>query len=232
VRAAGVNRSAAAIDRGERARRGRMAQIAAPGDILDYWFADAARDPVKAEQRLDFWFRATSEHDREIEQRFGATLSAAAEGSLSDWKAGAHSARALVIVLDQFPRNIHRGTAAAFAHDEEALSAAKHGIGAGYLRGLTTIEQGFFVMPFQHCEDLTCQRESVTLFECIRDEATPAWRALAENMLQYARLHLELFERFGRFPHRNALLGRASTPDEAKFLESSTDSFGQVPRRT
>ncbi|HYC47796.1 MAG TPA: DUF924 family protein [Burkholderiales bacterium] len=204
--------------------------ISTPSDILEYWFIDSARDALKAKERLDFWFRATPEHDREIAQRFSATLEAAADGSLSHWETEPHAALALVIVLDQFPRNIHRATPAAFAYDAEALSVARHGVGAGYLRGLTTIEQGFFVMPYQHCEDLTCQRESVALSERITNDAAPEWRLLAEGMLHYARLHLELIERFGRFPHRNAILGRTSTPAEIEFLRTNSESFGQSAR--
>jgi uncharacterized protein (DUF924 family) len=201
--------------------------LATPDDILEYWFADAARDARAAAERMPFWFRSSGEHDREITERYTATLAAAADGSLSHWETQPHTALALVIVLDQFPRNIHRGTPAAFAHDAEALSVARHGVREGWLAGLTTIEQGFFVMPFQHCEDLAGQRESVTLFERIAHEASPEWRSLAEGMVRYARLHLELIERFGRFPHRNAILGRASTPDEVEFLKSNTESFGQ-----
>jgi uncharacterized protein (DUF924 family) len=204
--------------------------MSTPREILDYWFADATRDPLKAKARNDFWFRADPEHDREIAKRFTATLNAAAEGSLSHWETEPHSALALVIVLDQFPRNACRGTPGAFAHDAEALSVSRHGVGAGYLNGLTTVEQGFFVMPFQHCEDLACQRESVALFARIADDAPPDWRPIAENMLRYAHLHLELVERFGRFPHRNAILGRASTPAESEFLRTNTESFGQTAR--
>jgi uncharacterized protein (DUF924 family) len=201
-----------------------------PDEILDYWFGDAAREPLKAKARMDFWFRATPEHDREIAQRFAETLAAAAEGSLSHWETEPHASLALVIVLDQVPRNACRGKPAAFAHDAEALSVSRHGVGAGHLRGLTTIEQGFFVMPFQHCEDLACQRESVALFEQIAHDAAPDWLPIAENMLRYARLHLELIERFGRFPHRNAILGRASTSAEIEFLRTNTESFGQTTR--
>ena len=201
--------------------------VATPGDILEYWFADAARDARAAQDRMSFWFHCTPEDDRDIERRFAATLGAAGDGSLSHWETEPHAALALVIALDQFPRNIHRGTPAAFAYAAEALNVARHGVHEGYLRGLTTIEQGFFVMPFQHCEDLAGQRESVTLFGRIAHEAPAEWRSLAENMLRYARLHLELVERFGRFPHRNAILGRASTPEETEFLKSNTESFGQ-----
>jgi uncharacterized protein (DUF924 family) len=201
-------------------------------EILDYWFGEAAHDAAKAGERMAFWFRSTPEQDAAIAQRFSATLQAAADGSLAHWETDALSALALVIVLDQFPRNIHRGTPAAFAHDEEALNVARAGIRAGYMLGLTTAEQGFFAMPLQHSEDLTCQRDSVALFERIAHEAAPAWRQIAHDMLRYARLHLDLVQRFGRFPHRNAILGRTSTPAELEFLASEHESFGQRATKT
>ena len=204
--------------------------VRTPADILDYWFTDAARDPVKAQARMAFWFRSAGRHDREIAERFTGKLNAAADGSLSHWETEPHAALALVIALDQFPRMIHRATPAAFACDAEALSVAKHGIREGYLDGFTTIEQGFFAMPFQHCEDLAGQRESVALFERIANDAPPEWRSLADGMVPYARMHFDLIERFGRFPHRNAILGRASTPEEVEFLKSNTESFGQNAR--
>jgi uncharacterized protein (DUF924 family) len=132
-----------------------------------------------------------------------------------------------VIVLDQFPRNIHRGRPLAFAHDDHALRVTRRGVADGHLEALTTMEQAFLLMPFQHCEDLDCQREGMALFERLLASAPPPWRAVAENVVNYARLHLELIERFGRFPHRNAILGRTSTRAELEYLRSSPESFGQ-----
>jgi uncharacterized protein (DUF924 family) len=130
-------------------------------------------------------------------------------------------------VLDQFPRNIHRGRPRAFAHDDHALRVTRRGVADGHLEALTTMEQAFLLMPFQHCEDLDCQREGMALFERLLASAPPPWRSVAENVVNYARLHLELIERFGRFSHRNAILGRTSTRAELEYLNSGAETFGQ-----
>jgi uncharacterized protein (DUF924 family) len=201
---------------------------ATPEEVHAFWFADALGDPDRARRRLDFWFRSTPQTDDEIRQRFAPTLKAASEGLLAHWEAAPQSRVALVVVLDQFPRNIHRRTAAAFRHDAHALAVARRGVAAGHSAALTAPERAFLIMPFQHCENLAVQRESVALFERLVTDAPPSFRAFAEGNLKYARLHLEIVERFGRFPHRNAILGRASTPEEIDYLKSKPETFGQA----
>ena len=176
---------------------------------------------------MRFWFGSDRETDRHIAGHFAPTLHAASQGLLEDWETHPRGCLALTIVLDQFPRNINRGTAAAFQHDALALAVTRRGLSAGHLRALATLEQAFLLMPFQHCEDLACQREGVALFERMHAEAPSEWLPIADNIVQYARLHAEIIERFDRFPHRNAVLGRASTPEEIEFLKSNTESFGQ-----
>lgn len=202
--------------------------VETPASVRAFWFADALESPARAKSRMAWWFESDRDTDLLIAQRFTSTLEAASAGALSSWEREPLSCLALVVVLDQFPRNIHRATAAAFAHDAKALDVARRGLAAGYLRALSTVEQTFFLMPFQHCEDLACQRESVAHFQRMCDEAAPEWRALAQGVLDYARLHLEIVERFGRFPHRNAALGRASTPEEIDYLASTREHFGQA----
>src|SRR5215210_4839514 len=136
-----------------------------PEEIHEFWFADAVSDPAKADARMTFWFHSTPESDALITRRFAAAVHEAASGTLSAWALKARPGVALIIVLDQFPRNIARGTAAAFAHDRQALILARRGVAAGFLYELTTVEQAFFLMPFQHSEDIACQREGVALFE-------------------------------------------------------------------
>jgi uncharacterized protein (DUF924 family) len=204
-----------------------MESLAAAEEVLAFWFADALDDPAKAMQRMAFWFESNPQTDRRVAERFAPLIEAASTGRLAGWEALPHSRLALVIVLDQFPRNVHRAKAAAFQHDEQALAVARRGVTAGDLSALKTIEQAFLLMPFQHCEDLACQREGVALFERMTREAPQEWRRVAEENLKYARLHLEIIERFGRFPHRNAILGRPSTPAETEYLRSNTQSFGQ-----
>ena len=177
---------------------------------------------------MDFWFRADSQADRTIANRYAATLEAAASGALDAWEAQPRSCLALVVVLDQFPRNIYRGSAAAFAHDARALAVTRRGVAAGHLRALETLEQGFLLMPFQHSEDLARQREGLELFERMLESAPPQWHSLTEGMVRYARLHRDIVERFGRFPHRNAILARESTAAELEYLATDHDSFGQT----
>jgi uncharacterized protein (DUF924 family) len=201
---------------------------ATPEAVLAFWFADALEAPAKAQARMPFWFEANADTDRRIAERFSTTLEAAAAGALDGWQAQPRECLALVIVLDQFPRNMHRGTAAAFEHDARALAATRRGIASGHLGALATLEQGFLLMPFQHCEDLACQREGVERYRRMVAGAAAEWREVAQGMLDYAVRHLEIVERFGRFPHRNAILGRPSTAAETEYLESNPESFGQA----
>ena len=200
---------------------------ATPEEVHAFWFADALGDPERATRRLDFWFRSTRQTDDTIRERFAPTLKAASDGLLAHWEATPHSRVALVIVLDQFPRNIHRGTADAFRHDPQALAVARRGFAAGHATALSVPERAFLLMPFQHAEDVSVQRESVAHFEKLVSDAPPGWRQFAEGNAKYARLHFEIVERFGRFPHRNAILARPSTPEELEYLKSNTENFGQ-----
>lgn len=198
-----------------------------PEDIHAFWFADSLNDPARAKARMAWWFGSDPDTDRLIAQRYTRVLEAAGAGALAAWEGEPVSCLALVIVLDQFPRNIHRAKPAAFQYDARALNVARRGLAAGHLQSLATIERAFFLMPFQHCEDLACQRESVAHFEHMVEGAAPEWREVAQGVFDYAKLHLGIVERYGRFPHRNAILRRASTAEEADYLASSAESFGQ-----
>jgi uncharacterized protein (DUF924 family) len=196
-------------------------------DVHEFWFAGAVSDPAEAEVRGGFWFGASAGTDTLVRGRFLQTVEAAVRGKLDAWLEAPQSAVSLVIVLDQFPRSIWRGTARAFAHDAEALRLAQASLARGHLRELRPVEQGFLVMPFQHVESVELQRESMRLYEGIAADALPPWQSVVENFLKFSRLHLELIERFGRFPHRNAILGRAPTSAEAAYLAAGGQSFGQ-----
>jgi len=198
-----------------------------PEEILQFWFADAAQAPAKAEARVSLWFTASAETDAQCRERFGTAVEAAARGELDSWTQAPRPALALVVLLDQFPRNIWRGTARAFAQDTQALAVARQAVAAGFLPELAPIEQPFLTLPFQHAETLGAQRESLRLCAEILAAAPPDWRALLESFLPYAQQHCELIERFGRFPHRNAVLGRVSTADEQAYLEHGGQTFGQ-----
>ena len=203
------------------------ARLNYPDDILNFWFGDASQSPAKAEARMSLWFEADPPMDARIRERFGAGVDAAARGKLVSWTAAPRPALALVVLLDQFPRNIWRGTARAFAHDGQALAVARKVVAAGFLPELAPIEQPFLTLPFQHSESLEAQRESVRLCREIETMAPLEWRPMLETFAPYADRHLELIERFGRFPHRNGVLGRVSTPDEEAYLAGGGETFGQ-----
>jgi len=196
-------------------------------DIHRFWFAGCETDPVAATARGDVWFRSSSDLDLQIRERFGSTIQEAARGELSSWQETPRSCVSLVVVLDQFPRNAFRNTAAAFDNDPAALAIVRRAIAACHPDKLTIVERAFLLMPYQHVEDLESQREGMQHFEHLAATAPAQWRAFAENTLQFARSHLEIIERFGRFPHRNRMLRRSSTLAEREYLDSKPDTFGQ-----
>jgi uncharacterized protein (DUF924 family) len=195
--------------------------------ILEFWFGRAADDPAEASARGAYWFEASEEADSLIRERFASAVEAAGRGELDSWVQEPRSALALVLLLDQFPRNIWRGTAKAFAHDAQALRVAREAVARGHFRDLAPVEQVFLTLPFQHSESIEDQREALRLASEIADAASSEWRPLFERCLQFANRHLALIERFGRFPHRNHLLGRTPTAEEEAYLEAGGESFGQ-----
>ena len=178
-------------------------------------------------QRLSFWFQANPAVDESISQRFSTPVRCAARGEFTAWEQAPRSCLALVILLDQFPRNIYRGKVEAFQYDSRALDVASRGVAAGYLEQLSLVEQCVFVLPYEHSEDVSVQRAGIGLLKQIVDGADPDWKPSAQVSLGFARRHLEIVERFGRFPHRNAVLDRSSTPAERAYLEGGGESFGQ-----
>ncbi|MBN8509461.1 MAG: DUF924 domain-containing protein [Burkholderiales bacterium] len=186
--------------------------------VLDFWFG-APGDPHHLQPRAG-WFRKDPAFDAAIRDRFGTLIDAALAGGLDAWAAPPHAAVARIVVLDQFPRNAFRDSARMFAGDAQALAAAKALVAAGADRGLPGVMRQFVYLPFEHAENLADQHESMRLFEQLaRDE--PALAGLPE----WARKHLDIVARFGRFPHRNALLGRASTTEEIEFLKQPGSGF-------
>ena len=175
------------------------------GDILDYWFADGM-------QR--HWFRGTPALDAEIRERFSATWRLGASGGLDDWAETPDGALALVILLDQFPLNMYRGQPESFASESKAIAITKAAISRHFDRQLPRDRLAFLYMPLMHSEDLDDQERSVALYEA----------AGLDDNLRFARHHRELIRRFGRFPHRNAILGRDSSREELDYL-ASKDAF-------
>lgn len=172
------------------------------------------------------WFGSGARHDAEIRERFGALHDRASRNELhSNWDATARGRLALIVLLDQFSRHIHRGTARAFAQDPAAQQLTLAGIDVGIDLQLAPVQRSFFYLPLEHAEDRALQARSVQCYERLATAVAEAWRKDYESFLDYARRHQAVIERFGRFPHRNALLGRPSTPDEAAFLEQPGSSF-------
>ncbi len=189
--------------------------------VLDFWFGEPGTP--RYGQASESWFMRDDAFDALIRERFGATLAAARRGECDDWQHTPLGALALVIVLDQFSRNTCRGHPDAFAADAQALEAARRLVASGADRALPTAEHRVFAyLPFEHAESLDAQRESVRLFEA---HARETGQTGPGSYLDYAHRHAAIIERFGRFPHRNAVLGRASTDEERAFLSEAGSSF-------
>jgi uncharacterized protein (DUF924 family) len=191
---------------------------ARPEAVLDFWFGP----PDDPGHRLPrpAWFRKDPAFDQQVRERFGPTIEAALAGRLEAWAGEPLPALAQVIVLDQFTRNAFRDTARAFAGDERALAAARAMVDSGQDRGLGGVQRQFVYMPFEHAEDLAAQEQALRLFARLGQDEP----ALAD-LLRWAQAHHDIVARFGRFPHRNALLGRANTPDEEAFLKTPGSAF-------
>ncbi|GCL61714.1 DUF924 family protein [Pseudaquabacterium pictum] len=189
--------------------------------VLDFWFGPPD-DPGHAQPRPQ-WFTKDDAFDDQIRQRFGPLIERALVGDIDDWltrPVDPLPALARVIVLDQFTRNTFRGTARAFAGDDMALQTARALVASGADRALTGVQRQFAYLPFEHAEDLSHQRTAVQLFQQLAaDEPARA------ELVVWAQKHLDIVARFGRFPHRNAALGRASTAEEAAFLLTPGSGF-------
>jgi uncharacterized protein (DUF924 family) len=187
-------------------------------DVLDFWFLPAVTPGHLAPRKA--WFVKDAAFDDEIRARFEPQVRNAVAGGLRDWEADAHGALARLIVLDQFTRNIWRNTPAAFSGDREALAAAQRAVDAGHDQAVHPVARPFFYLPFEHAEDLTQQARSIALFTQLAAVDPGA----ADN-LDYAHRHEVVIREFGRFPHRNAVLGRASTEAELAYLAKPGAGF-------
>lgn len=186
-------------------------------DILNFWFDDP--DAIAAGGYRKVWFSKDLDFDRAIQTQFLTDYQQAAIGQLDHWQSTPEGCLALILLLDQFPRNLFRGQPQSFATDAKALTIAEQAIAQGFDQALPLIQRWFVYLPFMHSEDLTMQQRSVQLYTTFQDNpVTP-------SAYTYALKHLEVIERFGRFPHRNVILGRETTPEEAEFLTQPGSSF-------
>lgn len=199
----------------------KTGRIDAATELLDFWFGKSRESGMG---RDDVWFGGGDALDAELRQRFGELHSAAMRGELDSWADTPQGVLALVLLLDQLSRNLHRGTAAAFAGDAAAVRLARATVEQGWDRQLHPYERAFLYLPFEHSETPDDQRESVRLFTQLRDDSGGSFGS--GEGLRYALEHQKVIDRFGRFPHRNACLGRESTAEELQYLENAP-RYGQ-----
>jgi uncharacterized protein (DUF924 family) len=200
--------------------------------VREFWFGRQPMTPDSLQRRIRFWFGGEtpalrSQRDQQIHRRFGALYERAATGELDSWAAGPRRRLSLIILLDQFPRNMFRGTARAFACDAKALGLTLSGMQSAADAALDVVERIFFYMPLQHAESYEVQDESVAAYRRLLSEAPEPLRESFESTRRSAENHRDIIGQFGRFPHRNRVLGRRSTPTEEEWLRIGGDSFAQ-----
>ncbi len=195
--------------------------------ILDFWFSASEQNSPQLDSRMDRWFGANDELDRQISEQFGELIELAAAGELDSWKETPQGRLALIILLDQFPRNIYRGTAEAFTQDKKALRIAVEGTMAGDHKQLNSVERLFFFMPLQHAESLKIQEKSVSIYYALAETVSDTLHETFMTAAHFAELHRDIVAEFGRFPHRNAILGRPNSNEEDAYLAGDSPAFGQ-----
>ncbi|MBC8028185.1 MAG: DUF924 domain-containing protein [Steroidobacteraceae bacterium] len=203
-----------------------------PNDILDYWFGQGPLDSARLTERTAFWFggdgaEKTAARDADIREKLEPLLLRAARGEFDSWAATPRRRLALILLFDQVPRNIYRGTANSFAFDTKSLSLAVEGLHLAADQALDPAERMFFYLPLEHAESLEAQDAAVKAFERLADEAPAELREFFAYTLKYAHGHRDIVAKFGRFPHRNEALRRDSTPAEIEWLASGGERFGQ-----
>jgi uncharacterized protein (DUF924 family) len=186
-------------------------------EVLNFWFGQPD-DPSYGKSR-SFWFSPSPAFDRQMRSRFLPTYQQAARGEFDSWQDSALSCLALIILLDQFPRNLFRGQPQAFATDSLALKFAQQAVAQGCDRDLLPVQRWFIYLPFEHSENLEHQQQAVSLFSTLAGDPE------STGAIRFAYRHLEIIQRFGRFPHRNAILGRPSSPEELEFLQQPGSGF-------
>ena len=195
--------------------------------ILAFWFKEHELSAPQIDRRMDIWFGEDPAFDHEIQQAFMADIEKASDGKLDHWAEEPRGRLALILLLDQFRRNIYRNTAKAFEKDNAALKLCVEGAMQKKDRGLTPIQRVFFYMPLQHSESRKVQAKAVELFTRLAEAVSPTYQETFLTIAQFAELHRDIIDQYGRFPHRNALLGRKNTPEEDEYLAGDAPDFGQ-----
>lgn len=195
-------------------------------EVREFWFGRLPLGAARLEERMQFWFGADEpeavrrERDQAIAARFEPLVAEAAQGKLASWADSPRRRLSLILLLDQLPRNIYRGTPRAFAADQRALGLTLSGIQSGADAALAVVERIFFYMPLQHAESLEAQEESVTAYRRLLEETPKELCPPLAEVLRHAEAHRSVIQRFGRFPQRNRILGRPTTPEEQAYLSS------------
>jgi len=201
-------------------------------EVRQFWFGRQPLKPDGTSERLALWFGSDAEEQQQTDElvrsRFGALIERAAAGDLIAWADSPRRCLSLILLLDQFPRHVYRGTARAFATDRDALALTLSGMQAAADAALSPVERIFFYMPLQHAELPDAQEESVAAYRRLLNEAPRELHSMFVSSLESAELHYSIIARFGRFPHRNHVLRRANTAEEAAFLREGGEAFGQV----
>ncbi|HUN72691.1 MAG TPA: DUF924 family protein [Steroidobacteraceae bacterium] len=199
-------------------------------EVRRFWFGRLPLHPDGVGERLALWFGSGADEeqaDELVRSRFTSLIERAAAGELAAWADSPRRRLSLILLLDQFPRHVYRGTARAFATDREALALTLSGMQSAADAALTPVERIFFYMPLQHAELRDAQEESVAAYRRLVNEAPPELRAMFTSSLEAADLHRSIVARFGRFPHRNRVLGRPNTAEEEAYLRGDGERFGQ-----
>jgi uncharacterized protein (DUF924 family) len=192
--------------------------------VLSFWLEPKPETEAALEERQKLWFMGGAAVDRQIDEQFRGLVEAAARGELDGWAATARGRLALVILLDQFPRNLYRGSHRSFATDAQAVALSTSGYASGAFDGFDALDHMFLSLPFSHAEDLELQKRAVRHAVRYALGVRPEWKATLREGVDFARKHLDVIARFGRFPHRNAVLGRKNTSEEEEYLAYLRDA--------
>ena len=195
--------------------------------IISYWLGSPDSNPEKFETQQKLWYHSKPETDNYIRNAFESDLASAEKGDLSHWRNTAEGSLALVILLDQFSRNLYRGTPAVYANDAQALDIVVSLLERDGHLDLNIPARIIFYHPLHHAENLKLQRKAVSLFEDMLEHASEEWRESISGNLAFIKSHCDIISKFGRFPHRNTILGRQSTPEECQYLQQDKRTYGQ-----
>jgi len=195
-------------------------------ELISYWFSQTLDDPASIKGRMGWWFSADKERDRVMTERFSGLVEECAAGRNYHWLDDPEGRLAMIIALDQLPRNLFRGSPRAFGNDAFTAALCLAAAHTGQDKALKPIQRAFLYMPLQHFEDLQAQEAGVLLYAQLAEE-NPEWPVFAEGFTAFAHLHRDIISRFGRFPHRNKILNRENTVEEAEYLANDAPTFGQ-----